>query len=84
MREGFFDKYCQGKGLDVGYGGDVISPRCAGWDLRNGDAQYLQGIPDESFEYVYSSHCLEHMNNVRVSLQNWFRCVKKGGYLLLF
>lgn len=84
MREGFFDKYCQGKGLDVGYGGDVIAPGCAGWDLRNGDAQYLQGVPDESFDYVYSSHCLEHMNNVRVSLQNWFRCVKKGGYLLIY
>ena len=83
-REEFFDKYCQGEGLDVGYGGDIIVPECAGWDLRNGDAQYLNGIPDESFDFVYSSHCIEHMDNVRVALQNWFRVVRHGGYLLLY
>ena len=84
VREGFFDKYCQGEGLDVGYGGDVITPTAAGWDLRNGDAQYLSGVEDESFDFVYSSHCIEHMQNVRVALQNWFRVVKPGGYLLLY
>lgn len=83
MRENFFDKYCNGEGLDVGYGGDIIKPDCSGWDLRNGDAQYLAGIADESFDYVYSSHCLEHMYDVRVALKNWFRVVRKGGYLLL-
>lgn len=83
-REGFFEKYCTGEGLDVGYGGDVITPTAAGWDLRNGDAQYLEGVEDESFDYVYSSHCIEHMLNVRVALQNWFRVVKPGGFLLLY
>ena len=83
LREGFFKKYCNGEGLDIGYGGDVIVPDCAGWDLRNGDAQYLAGIDDESFDFVYSSHCLEHMYDVRIALKNWFRVVRKGGYLLL-
>lgn len=83
-REGFFERYCQGDGLDVGYGGDIITPTAAGWDLRNGDAQYLQGVADESFDFVYSSHCIEHMLNVRVALKNWFRVVKPGGYLLLY
>lgn len=83
-REDFFDKYCQGEWLDVGYGGDIIVPECAGWDLRNGDAQYLNGIPDESFDFVYSSYCIEYMDNVRVALQNWFRVVRHGGYLLLY
>ncbi len=82
-REGFFDKYCQGEGLDVGYGGDVITPTASGWDFRNGDAQYLSGISEESFDYVYSSHCLEHMYDVRTALKNWFRVVRRGGYLLL-
>ncbi|MBQ6298418.1 MAG: class I SAM-dependent methyltransferase [Selenomonadaceae bacterium] len=83
VREGFFDKYCKGEGLDVGYGGDIIVPDCSGWDFRNGDAQYLAGIDDESFDFVYSSHCLEHMYDVQTALKNWFRVVKKGGYLLL-
>ena len=83
IREKFFEKYCNGEGLDIGYGGDIIKPDCSGWDLRNGDAQYLAGISDESFDYVYSSHCLEHMYDVRIALKNWFRVVRKGGYLLL-
>ena len=83
LREGFFEKYCQGAGLDIGYGSDPLLPTVAGWDYKHGDAQYLRGIKDESFDYVYSSHCLEHMVNVRVALQNWFRVVRKGGFLLL-
>ena len=83
VREGFFEKYCKGEGLDVGYGGDIIMPGCSGWDFRNGDAQYLSGVEDESFDFVYSSHCLEHMYDVQTSLKNWFRVVRKGGYLLL-
>ena len=83
ISEGFFEKYCKGEGLDVGYGADLIIPNSSGWDLRNGDAQYLADIEDESFDFVYSSHCLEHMYDVRTALKNWFRVVRKGGYLLL-
>lgn len=83
VREGFFEKYCNGEGLDIGYGNDILTPECSGWDLKNGDAQYLSSIEDESFDYVYSSHCLEHMRDVRVALENWFRVVKKGGYLIV-
>lgn len=83
-KEGFFDKYCQGEGLDIGCGNDVIKDGCSGWDIVNGDAQYLKGVPDGCFDYVYSSHCIEHVDDVRVALKNWFRVVKKGGYLLLY
>ena len=84
VREGFFDKYTnRGGGLDIGYGGDPVIPNCCGWDFKNGDAQYLAGIEDETFDFVYSSHCLEHMYDVRIALKNWFRVVKRGGYLLL-
>ncbi len=83
VREGFFEKYCQGEGIDIGYGADLIVPGCSGWDLRNGDAQYLNGVEDESFDFAYSSHCLEHMRDVRASLQNWFRVVRPGGYLII-
>ena len=83
VRENFFDKYCKGEGLDIGYGADIIVPNCSGWDLRNGDAQYLSGVEDETFDFVYSSHCLEHMYDVQTALKNWFRVVKRGGYMIL-
>lgn len=84
MRERFFDKYCQGEGLDIGCGNDPITPGCSGWDLCNGDAQELDGVPDESFDFVYSSHCIEHMTDVRRAIANWFRVVRRGGYLIIY
>lgn len=82
-REGFFDKYCHGDGLDIGYGNDILLPECFGWEYYHGNAEFLNSISDESFDYVHSSHCLEHMVDVRLALQNWFRVIKKGGYLIL-
>jgi len=82
--EGFFDKYCQGKGLDIGYGGDLLAPNCKGWDREHGDAQYLHGMEDASFDFVYSSHTLEHMVNPGIALRNWWRVLKPGGYLILY
>jgi len=81
-REGFFDKYMKGNGLDIGYGGDLVVPNARGWDLEDGDAQELTGLANESFDFVYSSHCLEHMRDPVVSLLNWWRVVKPGGYLI--
>ena len=40
-REGFFEKYCSGRGLDIGYGNDILLPTCSGWEYYNGDAQYI-------------------------------------------
>ena len=84
MREGFFDKYCQGEGLDIGCGSDLVTPGCSGWDLCNGDAQKLEGVLDESFDFVYSSHCIEHMTDARRAIANWFRVVRRGGCLIIY
>jgi SAM-dependent methyltransferase len=84
LREGFYDKYCVGKGLDVGHGGDKIVQDADGWDFEDGDAQYLKGIPDEKYDFVYSSHTLEHMVDAGVALSNWWRVVKPNGFLLLY
>lgn len=84
QKEKFFERFCKGEGLDIGCGNDVVIKGCYGWDLAHGDAQYLATIEDESLDYVYSSHCLEHMVDVRVALKNWFRVLRKGGYLLLY
>ena len=51
--EGFFEKYCQGFGLDIGYGGDPVVDNVQGWDFEHGDAHYLPGLEDEySIELV--------------------------------
>lgn len=84
MRKGFFATYCVGRGLDIGYGGDLLSDNCVGWDLEHGDAQLLDGISDDTIDFVYSSHILEHLDDACEALRNWYRVVRPGGYLILF
>lgn len=84
LREGWFEKYCVGRGLDIGYGGDLLCGNCIGWDREHGDAQMLAGVKKESFDFVYSSHTLEHVRDASAAIGNWYRAVKPGGYLILF
>ena len=84
QREDFFNKYCQGRGLDIGYGGDPVVANVRGWDFEHGDAQLLRGLDDASYDFVYSSHLLEHLPDVELALSNWWRVLKPGGYLLLY
>ncbi|MFA6597385.1 MAG: class I SAM-dependent methyltransferase [Ignavibacteriaceae bacterium] len=83
-KEDFFKKYCMGRGLDIGFGGDLITPSAQGYDFEHGDAQLLSNVRNESYDFVYSSHTLEHLENVETALKNWFRVVKKNGYLILY
>lgn len=98
IKAGWFDKYLIGSGIDIGCGLDKLqSPfktvlnevdqlipfECRGWDTGDGDAQYMKGIEDESFDFVYSSHCLEHMVDPSVALSNWWRILRPGGYLVV-
>lgn len=82
-REHFFELYCQGHGLDIGHGGDKIVDDVRGWDLEDGDAQFLVSLADESFDFVYSSHTLEHMADPSIALQNWWRVIRPGGFLIV-
>jgi len=83
IREGFFLKYCNGKGIDIGYGGDLLTPNCDAWDLEEGDAQDMRDVMPESYDFVYSSHLLEHIPDVRLALKRWWALVKPGGYFIL-
>ena len=85
-REGFFI-YCQGKGIDIGPGNyPPVVETADSWDycLGHGDAQLMQGVPDDTYDYVYTSALLEHMTNPTVAIANWWRILKTGGYLILF
>lgn len=83
-REGFFERYCGGNGIDVGYGGDPVVVGCDVWDIEHGDAQYVETLGDEVYDFVYSSHLLEHLVNPDVALGNWWRVLKPGGHLILY
>lgn len=72
-----------GRVLDIGAGRDPVTPQAIGFDLADGDANCITQFPPESFDCVYSSHCLEHMYDPPETLKNWWSLVKPGGYLFL-
>lgn len=88
----FATRYFVGNGIDIGCGPDPVSQyaeqfplmqQVKNWDLPDGDAQYLTTIPDSSFNFVHSSHCLEHMVDPKIAMQNWLRVLKPGGHLIV-
>ena len=83
LAEGFLERYCQGQGIDIGCSDDPIFPHVVCWDKPQGDATVMAGVADETFDFVHSSHCLEHIDHSITALRNWFRILKTGGYLIL-
>lgn len=48
-----------------------------------GEAARLEGVPDDAYDAVLSSHVLEHISNPLGALAEWRRVVRPGGYILL-
>ena len=77
------ERWCKGKGIDVGGGhwplkGTRSVDECAEEDAYN--------ITDGSgtLDYVFSSHCLEHLERPKEALKEWIRVLKKDGILYLY
>lgn len=82
--EGFKRTYLSGRIIDIGCGPDLVVPHAVPFDVDQGDAEHvLNYFPPESFDCVHSSHCLEHMRDVRAALSEWWSLVKPGGYLVV-
>lgn len=47
------------------------------------EATELNGISDDAYDLVLSSHCLEHIANPLKALKEWRRICRPGGYLCL-
>jgi SAM-dependent methyltransferase len=88
----FLRSYFVGDGIDIGGAPDPLSlyldffpliKSVKVWDLPDGDAQFMENVLDESFDFVHSSHCLEHLKDPVQGLSNWFRILKPGGHLVV-
>ena len=75
-----FDKVFSGHGIDIGCGWDLLNKdnafpnigSCEPFDIEQGDAQTVNKFrPKSSFDFVYSSNCLEHMEDPQLALKNW-------------
>lgn len=84
-------RYFVGDGIDIGAGEDPLGQykeffplmqSCRAWDMIDGDAQQMQSVNENTFDFVHSAHCLEHLVDPKIGLNNWIRILKPGGHLI--
>lgn len=92
IKNGFLEKYLSGKNiLEIGFAGYNMTRKVVpivenAIGIDQGYPGY-DGInlpfPDESQDAVYSSHVLEHIPYWEQALQEWFRVLKVGGFMII-
>ena len=77
--------YCTGAGLDLGAGLWPL-PGATAIDLERGPgaSHRLEEIAPNSQDYVFSSHCLEHIVAWEDALRSWIGKLKGGGRLFVY
>lgn len=81
-------KFCIGKGIDIGCGNsDWSFPGAQQCDITLAppwnDATKLP-CQDNSFDFIFSSHCLEHIPDYFLALNEWTRVLRKNGIIFLY
>ncbi len=73
-----------GKGIDIGCGEIPVIPSAQPFDMAHGDAnkilEHIDGVG--GYDFVYSSHCLEHMYKPYSALADWWALVKPDGVMM--
>lgn len=74
-------QFCVGRGVDVGPG-QWPFPGAVPVEVKNGgDAM---AIPGGEWDYVFSSHCLEHLVDPIGAVEHWRHSLRSGGVLFLY
>lgn len=87
--------YMYGTALDIGCGGYKVFPHFTGvdnghhWGRQNESvhvetAEKLTLFASQSVDCAFSSHLLEHLEDWKGALRDWWRVLKPGGYLCLY
>ena len=78
-------KFCQGQGIDVGAGLWPL-PSASPVDVWRGPGtgRTVSDFEDSSLNYVFSSHCLEHIENWQEALGEWVKKLKPGGIIFIY
>lgn len=81
---GVASAYCRGKGLDIGAGKWPLKGAIPVQDTPGENAYRLDRFKDGSLDFVFSSHCLEHLERWPEALRLWTSKLKPGGTLFLY
>jgi SAM-dependent methyltransferase len=74
-----------GEGLDIGFGKEEWKyPDAIGVDLTLNNGYHAYNLPEGKFDYVHSSHLLEHLPDWVGALNLWSESIKSGGVLFIY
>lgn len=77
-------QFCTGKGIDVGASIWPLEGAIPVVSEKHQNAYLLGAFADDSLDYVFSSHCLEHLTRWKQALRLWISKLKPGGILFLY
>lgn len=76
-------QFCKGRGVDVGAGKWPL-PGAIPVEISDGGDAYRLPEGGEPFDFVFSSHCLEHLPDPVRALEHWKSRLRWGGCLFLY
>ncbi len=81
----FAKKVCEGEGYDIGCNSEEDKfPGARGIDLEYDDGYHADKLPHRYVDYIFSSHCLEHVPDWVETLDYWKTKLKIRGTLFLY
>jgi len=76
---------CKGEGFDIGCMKKEWSfPGSIPIDLSFDDEYDAMNLPGKEVDYIFSSHCLEHIDDWVDAMDYWYDTIKEGGTLFLY
>ena len=81
----FAKHVCSGSGYDIGcMKQEWAFPGATAIDLNFDDPWHADNLPEEPVDYIFSSHCLEHVPHWVNTMDYWYDKLKDGGVLFLY
>lgn len=76
--------FCKGNGLDIGGTEEWNFNNAKIINIENNDGFDAYNLPDEKYDYIFSSHTLEHIPDYIKALKIWKEHLKSNGVLFLY
>lgn len=81
----FAKHVCKGEGYDIGcMKKEWAFPGATPIDLSFDDEYDALNLPKQGVDYIFSSHCLEHIDNWVDTMDYWYDTLNEGGTLFLY
>lgn len=82
----FAKQVCKGRGIDIGCSKvEWAFPGAIPIDIALAEDQYhALNLPEGEFDYIFSSHCLEHLDSWVDAMDLWYSKLREQGILFLY